>query len=122
MRRVVQGFPKFSNDRNLMFKRTILLMVALGAFTIGARAQAPRGVVYIESNIGHVSGQNSVLAFKRDNAGHLTSLGEFLTGGTGVHPLAIDVGNLAGTLGPFDSDQNLVFDWDASRIFAVNSG
>jgi hypothetical protein len=52
----------------------------------------------------------------------LTRLGEFPTGGTGVHPLPINPGNLGGTLGPFDSDQNLIFNWDATRIFAVNSG
>ncbi|HEV7401872.1 MAG TPA: hypothetical protein VGO11_03060 [Chthoniobacteraceae bacterium] len=79
-------------------------------------------MVYIESNNGNVPGRNSILAFKRDQNGHLTPLGEFPTGGTGVHPLPIDVGNLAGTLGPFDSDQNLIFNWDATRIYAVNSG
>ena len=105
-----------------MNKKTIVLIVAATFLTIGAKAQAPHGVVYIESNVGHVAGHNSILAFQRDAAGHLAPLGEFSTGGTGVHPLAINVGNLAGTLGPFDSDQNLVFNFDATQIYAVNSG
>jgi DNA-binding beta-propeller fold protein YncE len=105
-----------------MIKKSILLMVAVSVLTIGAKAQAPHGVVYIESNIGNVSGHNSILAFTRDINGHLAPLGEFPTGGTGVHPNEITFGNLAGTLGPFDSDQNLIFNFDATRIFAVNSG
>ena len=105
-----------------MINKCLFLSVVFSAFTVGAMAQAPRGVVYIESNVGHVPGNNSILGFKRDDAGRLAPLGEFSTGGTGVHPLAINPGNLAGTLGPFDSDQNLIFNWDATRVFAVNSG
>ncbi len=105
-----------------MIKHALFLTVAVSLFTAGVSAQAPRGMVYIESNVGHVAGQNSIVAFKRDQAGHLTKVGEYRTGGTGVHPLEISLGNLAGTLGPFDSDQNLVFNWDASQIYAVNSG
>ncbi len=106
-----------------MIKKTLLLFaIALGGLTFGAQAQAPIGTVYIESNIGHVNGQNSILAFKRNATGQLTPLGSFPTGGTGVHPILISLGNLAGTLGPFDSDQNLIFNFDATQIFAVNSG
>ena len=90
--------------------------------SVGAQAQAPTGTVYIESNIGHNPGHNSILAFRRDAAGHLTSIGEFNTGGTGVHPNDISLGNLIGTLGPYDSDQNLILNWDATQLFAVNSG
>ena len=86
------------------------------------RAQAPLGVVYIESNIGDLPGHNSILAFRRDNAGHLTPLGEFPTGGTGVHPIESTFFNLATTLGPLDSDQNLIIDDDGKHLFAVNSG
>ncbi|MEA3213487.1 MAG: hypothetical protein QOE70_6544 [Chthoniobacter sp.] len=100
----------------------MILLVVASVFTIGAEAQAPNGVVYIESNIGHVAGRNSILAFKRDKLGHLSPLGEFPTGGTGVHPLEITLGNLPGTLGPFDSDQDLIANWDATKLFAVNSG
>ena len=105
-----------------MLKKTILLLGTIWIVTIQANSQAPHGVVYIESNIGHVPGQNSILAFTRDSAGHLAPSGEYSTGGMGIHPLPINPGNLPGTLGPFDSDQNLVFNWDATRIFAVNSG
>jgi hypothetical protein len=79
-------------------------------------------VVYVESNIGHIPGRNSILAFKRDAAGHLTQFGEYLTGGTGVHPNDITLGNLAGTLGPFDSDQDIIMNFDDTQLFAVNSG
>lgn len=81
-----------------------------------------RRMVYIESNIGHVPGKNSILAFRRDASGKLTAAGEFLTGGTGVHPQDISLGNLAGTLGPFDSDQNVIMNKDGTLLYAVNSG
>ena len=105
-----------------MNKNPLIISVILGLFAIGAEAQAPRGVVYIESNVGDVPGHNSILAFKRDDVGHLTQFGAFLTGGTGVHPKDISLANLAGTLGPFDSDQNLILNWDGTQLFAVNSG
>ncbi len=57
--------------------------------TLNAQAQAPNGTVYIESNIGHVEGQNSILAFHRDAVGHLTPIGSYPTGVTGAHPLFI---------------------------------
>ncbi len=105
-----------------MRNATLVTLIAAVAFTIDANAQAPSGVVYVESNIGHTQEHNSILAYRRDSAGHLTQLGEFPTGGTGVHPLGIDLGNLTGTLGPFDSDQNIVLSSDGTRLFAVNSG
>lgn len=119
-----------------MIRRGLTLLVAICVFTICAKAQnvedfrnkqerraeAPRGVVYIESNIGHVPGQNSILAFRRDTAGHLTRIGEFLTGGTGVHPIESNFFNLAETLGPYDSDQSLILNQEGTRLFAVNSG
>ncbi len=106
-----------------MNKKTLLVsLLALGGFGLSANAQAPVGSVYIESNIGHVNGQNSILAFRRTATGQLLPMGEFPTGGTGVHPQLISLGNVAGTLGPFDSDQNLIFNFDATQIFAVNSG
>lgn len=105
-----------------MTKKTFILAVAFCALGIAAEAQAPNGTVYIESNIGNVPGHNSILAFRRDAAGHLSRLGEFPTGGTGVHPKDITLDNLAGTLGPFDSDQNLILNWDGTQLFAVNSG
>jgi len=107
---------------NIMIKSTILMLIVLVIVTIGVNAQAPSGMVYIESNVGDVAGHNSILAFRLDNTGHLTLIGEFFTGGTGVHPIEITLGNLAGTLGPFDSDQNIVLNSDATMLFAVNSG
>ena len=105
-----------------MTKKAFLLAVVLCSLGIAAGAQAPNGTVYVESNIGNVPGRNSILAFHRDAAGRLSPLGEFPTGGTGVHPIDISLGNLAGTLGPFDSDQNLVLNWDGTQLFGVNSG
>lgn len=105
-----------------MTKRIFIVAVVSFALGIAADAQAPNGTVYIESNIGNVPGHNSILAFHRDAAGHLSPLGEFLTGGTGVHPKDGNLGNLGGTLGPFDSDQNLILNWDGTQLFAVNSG
>ncbi len=98
------------------------VLIGISLFTVVANAHASNDMVYVESNIGHTQGQNSILAYKRDSVGHLAQFGEFLTGGTGVHPLRIDLGNQAGTIGPFDSDQNVVLSADGSRLFAVNSG
>lgn len=121
-------------------KRRLILVGVLCVFAIGVSlpgighftrsfniekeslAQAPSGVVYIESNISHIPGKNSILAYQRDSTGHLTPLGEFLTGGTGVHPIESTVMNLATTLGPLDSDQNLILNRTGTRLFAVNSG
>ncbi|MEP6850097.1 MAG: beta-propeller fold lactonase family protein [Acidobacteriota bacterium] len=105
-----------------MINKALQMLIAIGIFTIFTNAQAPHGVVYIESNVGHIAGQNAVLGYKRDAAGRLKPLGKFPTGGTGVHPIFIDLGNLAGTLGPFDSDQNIILSSDGRRLFAVNSG
>jgi DNA-binding beta-propeller fold protein YncE len=105
-----------------MINKALLMLIAISVFSIVTQAQAPNGVVYIESNIGHVSGQNSIIAFKRDAAGRLTKFGEYLTGGTGVHPIGIDLNNLPGTIGPFDSDQDVILNKNGTRLFAVNSG
>lgn len=105
-----------------MTKKTIIMLIAVGILSAAAMAQAPRGIVYVESNIGHLAGQNSILAYKRDNAGRLNKFGEFPTSGTGVHPLGIELGNLPGTIGPFDSDQNLILNAAGTRLYAVNSG
>jgi DNA-binding beta-propeller fold protein YncE len=116
------------------------LILALCLFTIGAPAlsvenlkerskvepgpttNAPSSVVYIESNVGETPGHNSILAFRRDSAGHLTPIGEFPTGGTGVHPIESNVTNLATTLGPLDSDQSIILNREGTRLFAVNAG
>ena len=79
-----------------------------------ALAQAPKGVVYVESN----TPTNRILAFQRDDRGYLTPLSgsPFVTGGKGVHPIDPAV------LGPLDSDQNIIVNPDRTRLFAVNSG
>lgn len=82
----------------------------------------PARLVYIESNIGHLNGQNSVVAFERDDLGQLSTVGAYLTGGTGVHPTEATLFNLATTLGPFDSDQEIIIDKAGKHLFAVNSG
>lgn len=85
-------------------------------------AQAPPGMVYVGSNIGHETGKNSILAFQRDSEGKLTALGEYLTGGTGVHPVEATPEDLPTKLGPFDSDQCIILNRAGNRLFAVNSG
>jgi 6-phosphogluconolactonase (cycloisomerase 2 family) len=109
-----------------MMGQAITLVVAaaaaFGLLAAEAEAQVPNGAVYIESDVGDVPGQNSVLAFRRNSNGTLTQTGTFPTGGTGVHPIAASLGNLPATLGPFDSDQDLIFNADATQLFAVNSG
>jgi 6-phosphogluconolactonase (cycloisomerase 2 family) len=74
------------------------------------------GVVYVGSNIGE--GANSIFAFRRDSTGALTALpgSPFLTGGSGV---TVD---MVPTIGPFDSDQNVIVNAEHTRLFAVNPG
>ena len=98
------------------------LTTDLHKHALDRQGQPPANVVYIESNIGHVPGQNSILAYRRDASGHMTQIGEYPTGGTGVHPIDISLNNLAGTLGPYDSDQNLILNQEGTLLFAVNSG
>jgi hypothetical protein len=100
-----------------------LALLAIATPASPARAQAPAGTVYIESNIGHSPGNNAILAFRRDDAGHLTPLSSFPTGGTGVHPPPDTTPfNVTETLGPFDSDQDIIVNRRGTRLFAVNSG
>jgi 6-phosphogluconolactonase (cycloisomerase 2 family) len=74
-----------------------------------------RNVLYVTSN-NPTPRQNSVLAFRRSGKdGRLTSIGNFLTRGTGVY-------NADERLGPDDSDQEIVASPDGRRLFAVNSG
>jgi 6-phosphogluconolactonase (cycloisomerase 2 family) len=69
-------------------------------------------VVYVESNLPD---NNSVLAFRRDDDGRLSKIGEFPTGGKGVFDPSLQ-------LGPFDSDQELVTNAEHTLLFAVNPG
>lgn len=74
------------------------------------------GVVYVESNIPTPNG-NSILAYRRNDAGELIPLpgSPFPAGGAGV-------GDPDFTTGPFDSDQNIIVNPEGTRLFAVNSG
>lgn len=82
----------------------------------GKPTPLPNNVVYVESN-DPTAGRNSILAYRRDDAGRLTPLAKspFLTGGTGFFDASFK-------LGPFDSDQNVVIDRQRRLLFAVNSG
>jgi DNA-binding beta-propeller fold protein YncE len=97
------------------------VLAAILATAGQVRAQNNTGYVYVETNEGGVAGRNAIRAFHRDARGLLTELpgSPFLTRGTGVHPTAdLTLANL----GPFDSDQCMIFDADRDRIFAVNGG
>lgn len=88
---------------------------------IGPPALRPLGFVYAMTDEGGVEGRNAIRAFGRDASGLLTELpgSPVLTLGTGVHPTAdLSLANL----GPFDSDQSMIFDHTRTRLFAVNSG
>lgn len=107
-----------------MYQKTLIAFLTLGILCLEADAQAPLGTVYIESNIGDQAGQNTVVAFSRDSSGVLSTIGNFLTKGTGVHPVNPEatVGTLNTSLGPLASDQNLVITPDGKHLYAVNSG
>ncbi len=81
-----------------------------------APAETREGVVYVESNIGTANG-NSILAYRRDAAGNLTALPDspYATDGTGIYDTTL-------SLGPFDSDQNIIVNRNRTLLFAVNSG
>ena len=106
------------------FTHSLLAGLTLCSLAAGARAQAPQGTVYIESNIASEPNKNSIIGYTRGADGKLTKFGEYLTKGTGVHPLTPEasVATLNTTLGPFDSDQNLLMTPDGKHLYAVNSG
>jgi 6-phosphogluconolactonase (cycloisomerase 2 family) len=70
--------------------------------------------VYTETDNSN-PGQNAVIAYSRNSNGHLTEIGSFKTGGTGV-------ANPAGLLGPDDSDKEVIASPDGRFLFAVNQG
>src|SRR5207248_7534466 len=87
---------------------TLMLLVSLPM-------HAQLNLVYFESNIGSVSGQNSVYGFSNDGAGNLTALpgSPYLTGGTGVY----DPGGLSAS---FDADGQVIINQAGTQLFAVN--
>lgn len=80
-----------------------------------AFASAQLNAVYFESNVGSVTGQNSIYGFSNDGAGNLTPLpgSPYLTGGTGV----FDPGGLSNS---FDADQQVIVNKAGTLMFAVN--
>lgn len=90
----------------------IVITILLFATTVIAQVNA----VYVESNIGQVSGKNSVFALQNDGTGKLTPIkgSPFLTGGTGVYEM-----NSVFAPG-FQADQEIVVNSAGTLLFAVN--
>lgn len=93
----------------------LALLTIVAVVFVSSRADAQLNLVYLESNVGSVSGQNSIYGFSNDGAGHLTALpgSPYLTGGTGVY----DPGGLSGS---FDADGQIIINRAATLLFAVN--
>jgi len=95
-----------------------LLLLALG-FAMPSTAMADdddpgaRNIVYVESND---PAGNAIFAFARSDVGGLTPLAgsPYAAGGLGISPTF--------ALGPFDSDQNVIFNASHTLLFAVNGG
>jgi 6-phosphogluconolactonase (cycloisomerase 2 family) len=108
----------------LRYPFVCLLMLLLGGCQLiddfmedhGKPGEKASNVLYVQSN-NPASGQNAILAYRRDPGnGTLTQFGTYLTGGTGhINPTA-------GKLGPNDLDDPIVATPDRKRMFAVNSG
>ncbi len=109
-------FPKTIHRITKGLRQGLATLTLIGITAAVGFAGGPSGVVYVQSNIGDVPGQNSILAFQRNAQGKLSPLpgSPFLTLGTGVTP-TLD-------LGPFDSDQNIITNDDGNLLFSVNSG
>ncbi len=92
-----------------------ICLASLALFFLFARAQGQLNAVYFESNVGSVTGQNSIYGFSNDGAGNLTTLpgSPYLTGGTGV----FDPGGLSNS---FDADQQVIVNKAGTLMFAVN--
>ena len=90
--------------------------IVLTILILTAAVFAQVNVVYIESNVGQVSGKNSVFALKNDGKGKLTPIkgSPFLTGGTGVFEM-----NSVFAPG-FSADQEIVVNTVGTLLFAVN--
>ena len=119
------------NCRSLKLTQKFILLLAttLSAFNTNSYAKIssttnlslvdakiPPNYIYTESNIATPLG-NSILAYRTLDDGTLQPLmgSPFLTGGAGfVDP--------SFSLGPFDSDQNIIVNPTHTLLFAVNSG
>ncbi len=92
------------------------VLAASGPMHREAAAQGPRAtnIVYVESND---PAGNAIFAFARnDTDGSLTPLpnSPFPAGGAGI--------NFTSSLGPYDSDQNVIVNPERTLLFAVNGG
>jgi hypothetical protein len=78
-------------------------------------------IIYIVSN-DPVENGNAILAYKSDPDGNLTPLpgSPFLTGGKGYATKEKEYG--IPHFGPFDLDQNIIFNRTKTRLFATNGG
>jgi 6-phosphogluconolactonase (cycloisomerase 2 family) len=99
-------------------RKNIAILTLLGA-TLQAYSAAfsqTTELVYVETNIKTPNG-NSIAAFSRETDGKLKEIAgsPFLTGGAGTQYAGVSVG-------PQDSDQNIITNPDHSLLFAVNSG
>ena len=81
----------------------------------------PDNIIYVVSN-DPVENGNSILAYKRDQDGNLTPLSgsPFLTSGKGYATKEKEYG--LPHFGPFDLDQNIIFNQEKTRLFATNGG
>jgi 6-phosphogluconolactonase (cycloisomerase 2 family) len=89
-------------------------LAALGLAGTATAAQLPKNVLYVESN-NTIDGQNSILAYRRNDDGSLTALpgSPFLTGGTGWFDSTYAVG-------PFDGDGILAVDRLTNILYVPN--
>src|SRR5258706_2266033 len=105
-----------------VFQRLLLvlsLFALCSATQFGAPARADKkpasNMLYIANN-NPATGQNTILAYRRDPAnGCLTPLGAYPSGGTGF-------ANPLGLLGPNDGDRDMIISPDRSLLFSVNAG
>ena len=121
-------FRHQSTTKSHSIRRTSWALLFLALFagialitTLGSSTKAAAGKDSVASNVLYLTsnnfnpGQNSVLAYRRNADGSLTFLGNFLTRGTGFF-------NENESLGPDDSDQEILISPDKRLLFAVNSG
>ncbi len=92
-----------------------VLIGASRAEAVRADDTAPKGVVYVQSNVATSPG-NQILAYRRDGVGNLTPVegSPFSTGGAGISP--------SFNLGPYDSDQEIITNPEQTLLYATNGG
>jgi 6-phosphogluconolactonase (cycloisomerase 2 family) len=86
------------------------LPLLTAALLLAGTAQA--STVFVESNLAD---QNSLMSFDLSPAGKLTPKATVSTSGKGIVDSTL-------ALGPFDSDQEIIFNRQRTLLFAVNSG